>query len=629
MLLIAERYCKGAAWAACLSAVFICGHARAQDAAHAIADKFAADAKADNGQAEQRKLLETMAKLKKLADEARANEQAERERTRALRQVRAVENRNSYGEDMLKQARQEAEAASNGGAETAPNSAATAVKIADDDAQRRAKDEAEAKAQAEKARARAQAEKEARIAREKAEREAKLAAKAEAARKARAQAAKDEAAKAARLAEEAERRRAKEVAEAKARAEAQAKAKAEAEARIAREKAEREAKLAARAKAEEDARLAREKAARDRAAAQRLAEEQSRKAYEQDLLKRAHDEAEAIRKARQLAAKEEAAKAAKIAETARRAEEKKVAKARMEAEARSRAEAQAKARAEREAQLAREKAEREAKLAAAADAVERAEQRAERAAADRAAEEAARLAAKATAREAEAEMAARDARQTSRRDREARELVARLREARDKRSGLGAPMSRPGPAVETRVTAIPPEIKPKKQSRRVPEPDERRVTVLLIMDVGDTGWRRISSTADPMLCLHQHCYLSRGVHSPAERLTRRAAFGPAVALGKRGGACRSSPACIFRGIDLETAEAVLQPVDLRFLRHDRRETRLIRADKTCSVANGELVCGHTVRGADWQAWIVPESVAKRAGAEALELALDAGLETLD
>ncbi len=155
---------------------------------------------------------------------------------------------------------------------------------------------------------------------------------------------------------------------------------------------------------------------------------------------------------------------------------------------------------------------------------------------------------------------------------------------------------------------------------------EKNVTVLLVMEVGKTGVRRWSKTADPMLCIHESCYISRGADKPAEKLSREKAFGPTVALGSRGGACRSSPSCVFRGIDLETVEAKLQPIDLKFLHHDRREAKAIRADTTCAIIEGELSCRSPVEGKSWKAWIVPESIAKRIGAVGLEKALEKGIE---
>ena len=207
------------------------------------------------------------------------------------------------------------------------------------------------------------------------------------------------------------------------------------------------------------------------------------------------------------------------------------------------------------------------------------------------------------------------------REAEARELTEKLREVRRKRA-LGRTKQPNGNG------AIPPALS--KQAKRaagyISPLVEKHVTVLLVMGVGKKGVRRWSKTADPMLCIHENCYLSRGSDEPAEKLPRSKAFGPTVALTKRGQACRSKPACIFRDIDLETAEAKLQPIDLRFIRHDRREAKAVRADTTCAIIDGNLTCRNAVEGKNWKAWIVPESVAKRAGSLGLEAAMETGLE---
>lgn len=207
------------------------------------------------------------------------------------------------------------------------------------------------------------------------------------------------------------------------------------------------------------------------------------------------------------------------------------------------------------------------------------------------------------------------------REAETQALTDKLREVRRKRSVTT------GQNLEE-LPAVPPALsRMAKQATGYISPlVEKHVTVLLVMDVGKTGVRRWSKTADPMLCVHENCYLSRGARQSAMKLARSKAFGPTVALTTRGQACRSKPACIFRNIDLETVEAKLQPVDLKFLRHDRREAKAIRADASCEIIDGKLTCRNVVEGKSWKAWIVPESVAKRAGAGGLEQALQKGLE---
>jgi len=154
-----------------------------------------------------------------------------------------------------------------------------------------------------------------------------------------------------------------------------------------------------------------------------------------------------------------------------------------------------------------------------------------------------------------------------------------------------------------------------------------RVTVLLAMDPGHRGIRRWRPhTADPMVCLADRCYISAGADSPARELSRGRAFGPGVALGVRAGACRGSLTCVFRNVDLGGQTGWLQPIDLRILRHDRRQTLPVSSDATCDVRRHRLTCAETVTAPDYRAWIVPEGTADRAGPEALEQALESGLE---
>ena len=209
------------------------------------------------------------------------------------------------------------------------------------------------------------------------------------------------------------------------------------------------------------------------------------------------------------------------------------------------------------------------------------------------------------------------------REAEDRELSRRMRRARQSRQGRDLPSQRHGPKTD-------PLGKFGRggdwASPRQRVPLTTKAAVLLIMEIGNTGLRSWSKTADPMLCLEDRCYLSAGNDRPARLLKRSQAFGPSVALITRGMACRSKPACIFRDIEFGGFEALMQPVDLRFLRHDRREKRLVRIDPSCRVIRRRLSCGTLVRGTGWRAWIVPENVAKDAGPQALKRALDSGLK---
>jgi hypothetical protein len=155
------------------------------------------------------------------------------------------------------------------------------------------------------------------------------------------------------------------------------------------------------------------------------------------------------------------------------------------------------------------------------------------------------------------------------------------------------------------------------------EPDWR-VTVLMIMAPGTYGIRRGASIADPVLCTNDGCYVSIGADSAAIFMPRRKALGVGNTLGGRAGACRQSLSCVFRDVALEYP-AVLQPVDLHILKHDRRRPQRILADSDCRLAAGRLTCSRGIYAEDYVLWIVPERLADTAGPETLERALRDGL----
>jgi colicin import membrane protein len=153
-----------------------------------------------------------------------------------------------------------------------------------------------------------------------------------------------------------------------------------------------------------------------------------------------------------------------------------------------------------------------------------------------------------------------------------------------------------------------------------------RVTVLLVMEPGTNGIRRYGrKTADPVICSGPTCWISTGSDRDANAVPRGRALGPGNTLGKRAAACNQHLACAFRDLDVKAMAAAVQPIDLRIMRHDRREPLKLEADPTCRIAAGALTCGKTYASRTWRAWVVPEQLADEAGTAALEAALASGL----
>ncbi len=367
----------------------------------------------------------------------------------------------------------------------------------------------------------------------------------------------------------------------------------------ARSKAEAEKQAAARQRAEEQEMLDR---------ARREAAERTRReaAEREDVVRKAREESERTAKLRAEIARQQQAETARID-----AERQAAAEAKRRAEQAERTEVIRRQReaAERQRMAAEREAEQR-RLAAVREAEDR-RQAEEREANER------RVAEERKAREIE-------------RDEEARRLAEKhnrlraQREAENTRHGLGAEPQRERQVI--RQFSSPrgddqPFVDMDTHSRGTAS----TATVLLVLVPGNRGIRRFEKTAEPVLCIGASCYISTGAATDALKMPRFAALGPANTLGRRALACRHALGCVFRGVEIGVAGASLQPVDLRIMRHDRREAMDARPDASCDVDAGRLYCGAPIQAGSWRAWIVPEGVADRAGAELLKAALEAGL----
>ncbi len=180
------------------------------------------------------------------------------------------------------------------------------------------------------------------------------------------------------------------------------------------------------------------------------------------------------------------------------------------------------------------------------------------------------------------------------------------------------------------VAAQPRQLAPTQRSAlgytAAPRSDyDSRVTVLMIMTPGNKGIRRFEKTADPILCARDGCYISSGAETASRFVSLSRSLGPTNTFGARAGACNHNTGCVFRGVDVSGPDPILQPVDLKVMVHDRRNTMAAYADMSCKVDLGRLTCGKPIVAADYTLWVVPERVAEQAGALALKQALDDGL----
>jgi len=155
-----------------------------------------------------------------------------------------------------------------------------------------------------------------------------------------------------------------------------------------------------------------------------------------------------------------------------------------------------------------------------------------------------------------------------------------------------------------------------------PATPPQQVTVLLVMKPGNRGIRRYKKTADPILCVEHHrCYISRGPSRDATVLSRGRAFGTVNTLGRRAGACGNSLSCVFRNVHLPKGRATIQPIDLRLMRHDRRERRTVTAARGCKLGRRAIDCGRAIRSETYSLIVIPETLAGEAGPVALDRAM--------
>lgn len=185
-----------------------------------------------------------------------------------------------------------------------------------------------------------------------------------------------------------------------------------------------------------------------------------------------------------------------------------------------------------------------------------------------------------------------------------------------------------GPKRDGRLVTEAPELESQHSTiGGAPVADVGRTTLLLVMRPGRNGIRALNPTADPIVCVNDICWVSRGPDRDARMVPRRKALGPLNTLGERAGACNGSTGCVFRNVELGGVTAVVQPVDLRVIRHDRRAPMEVRIDRTCRVDHGRLDCELKAASGDYLIWAVPETTAQAAGARALMSAVGARLRT--
>lgn len=179
-----------------------------------------------------------------------------------------------------------------------------------------------------------------------------------------------------------------------------------------------------------------------------------------------------------------------------------------------------------------------------------------------------------------------------------------------------AQMAAPTPATATANTEPARPSSPPVAGR---ETSGARATVLVVLDDGTT------TSPDPILCLGETCAISAGLSAPARMLPRADALALKTTRDATIDPCFGKTACAFRDVPV-TADAILQIIFIGSGKTPNPGDGFsVAVDATCKLNAGNVECGHPLETSEFIAWIVPEAIAKQAGAPALEAAIADGL----
>ena len=152
-----------------------------------------------------------------------------------------------------------------------------------------------------------------------------------------------------------------------------------------------------------------------------------------------------------------------------------------------------------------------------------------------------------------------------------------------------------------------------------------RATILMVMVPSADRAHAPNRGTDPILCVDGGCYVSNGAQAPATYHSFTQSLSLGGRLGRGAGECNHSNVCVFRNVDLGAGVAMVQPINLRFVRHDRREQREVSIDSSCRIVEARLSCSRPIRTASYNMWVIPETLARDVGPEMLTGALATGL----
>ena len=134
----------------------------------------------------------------------------------------------------------------------------------------------------------------------------------------------------------------------------------------------------------------------------------------------------------------------------------------------------------------------------------------------------------------------------------------------------------------------------------------------------------MNSKPEPIICLGEVCYVSKGLETPARVMAR----GEALALKSTADAgsdfCQAKSGCVYR--DVAVPEDVqISVIDLGQSTGTGAEAFSVSVDTSCKKDEDGLACDNPLITHGFSVWTVPEATAKSLGPALLEDAVADGL----
>ncbi len=199
-------------------------------------------------------------------------------------------------------------------------------------------------------------------------------------------------------------------------------------------------------------------------------------------------------------------------------------------------------------------------------------------------------------------------------------------------AAISLPMIAPPPAVTT-PPVMPAQLADAKPAALAPVKPSTgptsQATILLILEPQGQATPPATPAHDALVCTGETCVVSNGFEAPAKALSRSDAQALKSSDGVTPDSCRGKSACVFREVAVSPTPRIGVLDLIQASGNAGGDGYTTDIDTSCRVADGELMCDHPLATPDFRMWVVPEAIAKTAGATLLENAIVEGLPQSD